>query len=836
MPTPTPTPPPNSPTPAGPPRAPNAGLAAPSPQDVARARQVELVLERIDALPTLPTVAARLMQMGAAADTNADEIATLVESDPALAARILGLCRRADKGLGDRITTVKRAIVMLGMEAVRAAALSVTIYDLVTREQQEHSAKLDKAVSESAGLVWGSEATRGFDRGGFWKHCIGVACASEEIARAQTQLRVVPEEAFLAGLLHGIGRIALDFVLPRSYSRVVELAEKRQWPSSLAERQLLGLDHHTAGKRLATHWRLPASLQEVIWLHDQALDAPGRLKAPALIGIVTTARAMCREMHVGFSGDFGPLPAPLASWRAMGLSGDPMELAARLHEATAARMATLGLTDTTTPRLLLESLASATRQLSRLNTQLLERARHGDRQQRALESVHAFNLAVAHASSLTDTLGAVGRSASGCWGASYLAALVRTGHDAPWQLFEFDQGGRAVGVRDLEPPGTLMGELSASNLGAGGQLTLTSMALLGWLGDYLTMAPDLRALRLVPLAPLPAEVGLSALLIADRVPETEGIHAQEMRTLVGSWATALSASAQREQAQRLGERLVESARELEAARGKLAEREGLAKLGETTAGAAHEINNPLTVIAGRAQLLLKHLKDDRDRAAVGAITTAARQIGELVKSLHLLSSQPVPAPSAYETKELVRAAIAQARARVAADCVPTIDTDGAPPAIWIDGDLFSGALSELVANALEASPEGPIAIVAEYDPLLRQLEVQVLDSGPGFTEKALRHACDPFFSEKPAGRGRGLGLTRARVMAEALGGELSLRNAQPPESAPPPPPVARPRPGTPPSVVRASVPEKPPTSGAVVALIVRDVRAVSPETVPTSAA
>ena len=94
--------------------------------------------------------------------------------------------------------------------------------------------------------------TGGFDRTGFWKHSVAVACASEIIAAEEKRLEVLPEEAFLAGLLHGVGRIVLSSVLPRAYDGVSRLAERRGVASASVEREMLGIDHHTAGRRVVS--------------------------------------------------------------------------------------------------------------------------------------------------------------------------------------------------------------------------------------------------------------------------------------------------------------------------------------------------------------------------------------------------------------------------------------------------------------------------------------------------------------------------------------------------------------------------------------------------------
>src|SRR5690606_35106471 len=137
----------------------------------------------------------------------------------------------------NRITTIERAVVMLGMETVRSALLSVEVYRA-----------LEPEGAPRAGVL---------DRSELWRHCLAVACASELIAeRHRSALGPwKPKEAFLAGLLHDLGKLVLDRVLPRAYARVVEIVDTRQADIADIERKVLGLDHHTAGKRLAEHWR-----------------------------------------------------------------------------------------------------------------------------------------------------------------------------------------------------------------------------------------------------------------------------------------------------------------------------------------------------------------------------------------------------------------------------------------------------------------------------------------------------------------------------------------------------------------------------------------------------
>ncbi|HVZ94281.1 MAG TPA: HDOD domain-containing protein, partial [Phycisphaerales bacterium] len=86
--------------------------------------RLELILQQIDSLPTLSSVATRVLALSGSSESDVREIVRLIESDPALTVKLLSLCRRAERGLGGSITTVERAVVMRGMDAVRAAMLS----------------------------------------------------------------------------------------------------------------------------------------------------------------------------------------------------------------------------------------------------------------------------------------------------------------------------------------------------------------------------------------------------------------------------------------------------------------------------------------------------------------------------------------------------------------------------------------------------------------------------------------------------------------------------------------------------------------------------------------
>ncbi|MEM7622852.1 MAG: HAMP domain-containing sensor histidine kinase, partial [Planctomycetota bacterium] len=241
---------------------------------------------------------------------------------------------------------------------------------------------------------------------------------------------------------------------------------------------------------------------------------------------------------------------------------------------------------------------------------------------------------------------------------------------------------------------------------------------------------------------------------------------------------ALASAAALERADHLSEVLVETARELQASRTKLAERESMARLGEITAGASHEINNPLAVVRGRAEVLATRLRPDSpEHGEAVAICQAAADASGVVEDLHMFSEPGEPDISVAS----VRSVIAAAREHVGADhgenTVRTTGTDTI--AVSVDREHVARALAEVLRNAFDASTTKDIEVAVQIDAAKRRVLLSVKDDGAGFTEKAAKHAFDPFFSERAAGRGRGMGLARAKRWVELCDGTIHIARATP---------------------------------------------------------
>lgn len=724
-----------------------------------RTLQVELVLQQIDHLPTLSPIAQRVLRLGSAAEADLQDIVRIIQSDPALTGRVLSMCQRAETGLGDRVTTVERAVVMLGFEAVRAAILSVAVYDVMSH----HSAQLEHR-----------DGAEGFRHEGFWRHCVATACAADEIARAHKSLQVSPDEAFVAGLLHDLGKLALELVLPRTYGKVMRLAEERGLPASSAAYRIIGIDHHTAGKRLAEHWGLPLPIQDCMWLYGQAFEGMAELRSKAIVRVVSAGHRLVRALHIGWSGECDPLPDIGRTAHQYGLERDRLqEIGIRLHEGVAARCRDLGLDAPHSPVLLLDSISQANAWLGRAHARLEKQADVAHRCESTLKAIAEFNADQANSRGLVSAIGATGRSAFAVQGAKKMAALVKQNAGDPWRLSWVSPGGECVGAETLpEPDGT--GRVSRMLIDISSHLDapLPMTSLESWLASPLAERfSDGSRIRVLPITPGRIEDAPLVALLHDGEAAKEHHEA-----LVGAWATAIAAAARHDSARRLGERLAEANRALSAAHDRLAESDAMVRLGQMAAGAAHEMNNPLTVISGRAQLLLEAATEESVRSAAGAIVESSHRLSDLITALHVFADPPTPEAQDIRLESLLRSVGQAVRDRLGSGVDLTTRLTGCPDEVHTDGGLVSRILAELVGNAVETG--SPATLSVRVEPLDDSLVFEVADRGPGLSERALRFAFDPFFSEKPAGRQPGLGLTRARRLTELLDGTLTLANGR----------------------------------------------------------
>ncbi|MBW1740911.1 MAG: HDOD domain-containing protein [Deltaproteobacteria bacterium] len=200
-------------------------------------------LDRIQEIPTLPTVALKVNKMLQDYDTSIKTLSKTIEKDQAMVSKILRLVNSAFYGFQSRINNIPHAVTILGFNTVRNAVISVSIID---------------TFSEKG-------AFEGFNVTDFWKHSVAVAVTSRYLAE-KTRL-AIPDESFVAGLLHDVGKVVLAQHFKEFFGQVWESMHKDDLSFYEAEKKLLPANHAQIGAHLAKRWHLPAGLIDAMRYH-----------------------------------------------------------------------------------------------------------------------------------------------------------------------------------------------------------------------------------------------------------------------------------------------------------------------------------------------------------------------------------------------------------------------------------------------------------------------------------------------------------------------------------------------------------------------------------------
>jgi len=206
------------------------------------------ILAAIDALPPLPAVALRVMEVVQNPKSSASDLALVVSSDPGLSGRLLRVVNSAAYRRSREVTSVQEALVTLGFVQARNMAISGAIAGAYAPDALNALFRIEV----------------------FWRHSIAVAFKAAELAGKSRRLDV--PSAFTAGILHNMGRLAMYYADAAGLDQAIAQALARELPLDDLEQELLGYDHAETGGMLAKRWKLPTDIQEAVARHRTAPD------------------------------------------------------------------------------------------------------------------------------------------------------------------------------------------------------------------------------------------------------------------------------------------------------------------------------------------------------------------------------------------------------------------------------------------------------------------------------------------------------------------------------------------------------------------------------------
>ena len=727
------------------------------------AQQVELAVGRLESLSTLPCVGAKLFSRLRQGQFSSSSIFDIIESDPALTAGTLSLVGR--RGLirpGGRFS-LHQALDKLSLHEVRDIALSVKIMP----------------VFETGDDVAGDSIQ---SRKGLMLHSLAVACCAKEIAEIASP-QIDPQLAYYAGLLHDIGKLALQEAMPKSFIRIVEEAESAEQSSCVIEQEHLGCDHAIIGKHLAQRWRLPNQIALAIWLHHIDVVAISDQMPEAKIAVVVQlADSMSRELNIGSSGSFDTPdpPEPIAEY--LGIQIDQLqEIRHSLPAALGKKSAVLGLD---VPDNVTEYCQSAHAVAARFARQQAELSDENSRLQSAsshFDFAADFLLGVSPSAAAID----IAENFAARWQKFYQTGMVCL-YLAPTNGIETLE---AVVVENLAQCSIVTLNVPA-NIPAVPKAIENDFAILnahdhiGWLLEQLDADFDRNRTRLLPLLSNGRAVGAIAFEL--NYPGDTELFAERFRTSASIAAIVLDMAMGQQNQQNYAEhfaRLISKpAPAVVSPNAGVTDRikpaaDSLNALAEMAAGAAHELNNPLAVISGRAQLLAEAQSDPETKEILKQIYENAREASGIIEDLMSFAEPRQPRAALTDVKKMLDEAVQLASRKTNIESLDVnIEVAGHVESVFIDSAQIVSAIANVISNAVESYGDnsGPIEITVGADESGELVELAIKDQGCGMDDETLKKATQPFFSAKPAGRKRGMGLAYAARFIQINKGFLNI--------------------------------------------------------------
>jgi putative nucleotidyltransferase with HDIG domain len=743
-------------------------------------RKLNAVVD-VNKLPTLPAVALEAIRLMEGEGSNFSSVADLLRTDQVLASRILHYANSAYVGSRRRISSIPQAITLLGINAVRSVILSATIFDYFS---EEFTLRRQSLLN-------------------FWLHSLGVGVTAEILARKLGF--PAPEEAYLAGLLHDIGKLVCYTQSPDKFAEIWQELEKQGSYGTNAmqpleiEQQVLQTDHIQTGQLLAEQWGFPASLTRAIWLHHQPVFDTILPETANLPQLIRFADVLCVTHNVGSS-----YMLPEGSYYSHEHFHYALENLLRLHNlskgdieeimnAVYARTKEVGdILGIWNEDLYHRLIRTANSSLGNLSMNLEKKNRQLSEINRVLDATCEMTRLLRPGVSLTKAAGIIAAAACKAFMVDRSLCLIR------------DDGAQHY-----------MGQLLASGVQQDLQIGITECDREAWVArtDIETEAIDLLArANLDPDSVGRSDSGiinimagakfLAAFFVSDNGShlhaepvlgelvvdfadscEISGAGFQALLRNFESLALAASSAIERllleTDLTSQTREMAEATRKMEESQRQLFHSHRLATVGRLAAGAAHEINNPLTIISLNLQLM-ERLLDQQDTVALKErLQVIAGQEERIAKIIHDLMSFARPTQPKFASSsvaDIVARVLSVLGDRISLTHI-TINNRLAAglPKVMVDPLQIEQIFMNLFINASQAMPTGG-ELSIEASPAGNHLEIRVSDTGKGIEPKNLNKIFDPFFTTKREGEGTGLGLAICHSIVEHNGGILRVQS------------------------------------------------------------
>jgi putative nucleotidyltransferase with HDIG domain len=241
-------------------------------------QKIENLIRNMGELPTIPSVFLAVNKMLSDPRTSATDVGLVVSSDQVITSKILKVANSAFYGFSSKVNTISHAIAVLGFSSTKNIVLTTSVLTTLNFKTP----------------------VKGFSLADFWKHSVATGAIAKLIAKEMDPQK--QEEAFVAGLLHDIGKLILAICAQEDFIICLNLAAEKKCLFLEAEREVLGVSHPDIAAWVSDKWKLPAEINAVITNHHRELETSG--EHANLVAVVKLADVLARGLQLGHACDY----------------------------------------------------------------------------------------------------------------------------------------------------------------------------------------------------------------------------------------------------------------------------------------------------------------------------------------------------------------------------------------------------------------------------------------------------------------------------------------------------------------------------------------------------
>jgi putative nucleotidyltransferase with HDIG domain len=235
----------------------------------------EKLLVLVEKMPAFPKSVQQVVQLTSDINASAKDIVRVIECDPVMTVKILKSINSSFYGLPQKVTSVQRAVVYIGLNTIKNIALGVAAMGILNANNKAN-----------------------FNTSNFLLHSLSTAAISKMLAERIGLSAIESSDCFVAGLLHDFGKVVFAEFMPDEFKLALEKSKELQLPLHQTELEFIGLSHTQAGKMLAEKWELSETLIDAIAHHHDLGPSQNALR-----DCVFAANQISKHMQFGDSGN-----------------------------------------------------------------------------------------------------------------------------------------------------------------------------------------------------------------------------------------------------------------------------------------------------------------------------------------------------------------------------------------------------------------------------------------------------------------------------------------------------------------------------------------------------